>query len=95
MEKVQYGKVQLRTGHDCPEVEQRYSCTLSLTSALDGSADQSDAKATLTQREDKVPVAQEVGWGTEPVWTGVENLFPSGIRFSDRPGRSQSKIWMI
>jgi len=49
MEKLKYGEVQLRTGHDCPEVEQRYSYTLSLTSALDGSGDQNDATVTLTQ----------------------------------------------
>ena len=30
------GKVHRRTGHQRPEVEQRYSSTLSLTSALDG-----------------------------------------------------------
>ena len=30
------GKVHTRTGHEGPEGEQRYSCTLSLTSALDG-----------------------------------------------------------
>jgi len=31
-----------------------------------------------------VPIVQEVGWDTEPVWTGVENLAP------DRPARSES-----
>ena len=31
------GKVHPRTGHEGAEVEKRYSCTLSLTSALDGS----------------------------------------------------------
>ena len=30
------GKVHPRTGHEGPEVKQRYSCTLSLTSALEG-----------------------------------------------------------
>ena len=30
------GKVLLRTSHEGPEGEQRYSCTLSLTLALDG-----------------------------------------------------------
>jgi hypothetical protein len=29
------GKIQPRTGHEGPEEEQRYSSTLSLTSALD------------------------------------------------------------
>ena len=31
------------------------------------------------------------GWvGPGPVWTGAENLAPTGIRFLDRPARSQS-----
>ena len=31
------------------------------------------------------------GWvGPRAVWTGVENLAPTGIRSPDRPGRSQS-----
>jgi hypothetical protein len=27
---------------------------------------------------------------TGPVWTGAENLAPTGIRFPDRPARSES-----
>ena len=33
---------------------------------------------------------QEVGWASGPVWTGAENLAPTGIRSPDRPARRQS-----
>ena len=33
---------------------------------------------------------QEAGWAPGPVWTGAENLVPTGIRPPDRPARSQS-----
>ena len=29
--------------------------------------------------EDPVPIVQEAGWVSEPFWTGVENLAPTGI----------------
>ena len=34
---------------------------------------------------DTVPIAQEAGWAPGPVWTGAENLGPTGIRSPDRP----------
>ena len=40
--------------------------------------------------EDPVPIVQEAGRAPEPVWTGVDNLVPTGIRSPDRPARSQS-----
>ena len=36
-----------------------------------------------------VPIVQEAGWAPWPVWTGAENLAPTGIRSPDRPARSQ------
>jgi len=30
------------------------------------------------------------GWTPGPVWRGAENLAPAGIRFPDRPARSES-----
>jgi len=32
---------------------------------------------------------QEAGLDPGPVWTGVENLAPTGIRSSDHPARSE------
>jgi hypothetical protein len=60
-------KIHSRTSHGGPEGEKSYSCTLSLTSALN-----------------------EGGWAPEPGSTGEENLAPTGIRFPDRPARSES-----
>jgi hypothetical protein len=51
-------------------------------------------KATLRplyrRERDPVPIAQQAGWAPGPVWTGAENLAPTGIRSPDRPARSQS-----
>jgi hypothetical protein len=41
-------------------------------------------------RKDPVPSVQEAGWAPGPVWTGVENLAPTGIRYPDRPACFQS-----
>ena len=32
---------------------------------------------------------KEAGWAPGPVWTGAENLVPTGIRSLDRPSRSE------
>ena len=42
----------------------------------------------LTPRKDPVPIFHEAGWASGPVWTGAENLAPTGIRSPDRPARS-------
>jgi len=34
----------------------------------------------ITPGNDLVPTVQEAGWTSGPVWTGVENLAPTGIR---------------
>jgi hypothetical protein len=36
---------------------------------------------------------QSTGWVPEPVWTGVEKLAPTGIRFLDRPAHRYSLYW--
>ena len=33
----------------------------------------------LTPGKEPVPIVQEAGWASGPVWTGVENLAPTGI----------------
>jgi len=40
--------------------------------------------------KDPVRIVQEAGWASGLVWTGAENLTPTGIRFPDRPARSES-----
>jgi hypothetical protein len=43
-----------------------------------------------TPGKDPVPTVQEAGWAPGPVWTGAENLAPTGFRSPDCPARSQS-----
>jgi hypothetical protein len=44
----------------------------------------------LTPGKGPVPIVQEAGWATGPVWTGAENLALTGIRSPDRPAHRQS-----
>ena len=44
----------------------------------------------FTPGKNAVPIVQEAGWAPGPVWTGAENLAPTGIRSPDPPARSQS-----
>jgi hypothetical protein len=44
----------------------------------------------FTTGKDPVPILQEAGWASGPVWTGAENLATTGIRSPDRPACSQS-----
>jgi hypothetical protein len=42
------------------------------------------------RQRDPAPIVQEAKWAPGSVWTGAENLAFSGIRFPDRPDRSES-----
>jgi hypothetical protein len=48
-----------------------------------------------TPGKDPVPIIQEAGWALGPVWTGAENLAPTGIRSPDRLARSQSVSYIL
>jgi len=37
---------------------------------------QRHSPATFPPRKDTVPIVQEAGWATGPVWTRAENLVP-------------------
>jgi hypothetical protein len=52
---------------------------------------QHHAPAAFTPRKDPVPIVQEVGWASEPVSIGAENLAPTRIRTPDLPARSESQ----
>ena len=73
------GKGHPRTGHEGPEGEQLYSCTLPSTSALNGGEWSTPRPRPLypPPRKDPVPIVQEAGWAP---W----------IRSPDRPARSES-----
>ena len=32
-----------------------------------------------------LPIVQEAGWALGPVWTGLENIAPTGIRWTVQP----------
>ena len=83
-------EVQHRTGHEGPEGEYRYRSILSLTSAQDGVGGQRHAPGRFTPGTDPVPFLQEAGWAPGPIWTGAENLAPTGIRSPDCPAHSKS-----
>jgi len=51
---------------------------------------QRHAPVFFTPGKDPAPILQEAGWTPATVWTGAENLAPTGIRLPDRPARSQS-----
>jgi hypothetical protein len=55
-----------------------------------GVGGQRHAPAAFTPEKEPVPILQEAEWAPGPVWTGAENIAPTGIRSSDRPARSES-----
>jgi hypothetical protein len=38
------------------------------------------------------PGTHSIEWAPGPVWTGAENLSPTGIRSPDHPARSESQL---
>jgi hypothetical protein len=78
------------TGHEGPEGEQIYSCTLPSTLALNVGGWSMPRPGRFTPGKDSVLVVQGAGWASEPVWTSAENLVPTGIRSADRPTCSES-----
>ena len=47
----------------------------------------------FTPGKDPVPIVQEAGWATGPVWTGGKSR-PHLDQIPDRPARSQSLYWL-
>jgi hypothetical protein len=62
-----------------------------VTTALEGGEGSASRPGRfLPPGKEPVPIVQEAGWAPASVWTGAENLAPTGIRSPDRPARSQS-----
>jgi len=62
-----------------------------LTSALEGGEGSASRPGrTFPHGKDPVPIVQEAGWVSGPVWTGAEILSSTGVRSPDRPARRQS-----
>ena len=55
-----------------------------------GVGGQRHVPAAFTAGKDPLPIVQEAGWAPGPVWTGAENLAPTGIRFPDHLVHSES-----
>jgi len=52
-----------------------------MTAALEGGEWSASRPGRIfTPRKDVVPIVKEAGWAPRPVWTGAENLDPTGIR---------------
>ena len=84
------GACEVRCVGGCSTLLQRYSPVLSLTSALDGGGWSMPRSGHFTPGKDPVSIVKEAGWASEPVWTGAENLAPTGMRSPNRPARSES-----
>ena len=62
-----------------------------MTTALEGGEGSASRPGrSLPPGKDPVPIVQEAGWAPGLVWTGAENLAPTGIRSPGGPARSQS-----
>jgi len=72
-----------------PRGGERYSYTLSLTSAVVGGGWSMPYPGHFTSAIDPVPIVWEDGWASGLVWTGAENLAPTEIRLPDHPARSE------
>jgi hypothetical protein len=83
-------QVNLTTCHVGTEAEHRYRFILSSTSALDCGGWLMSRSSPFTPGNNPLPPVSQAGWATGPVWTGMENLSPTGIRSPDRPVHSQS-----
>ena len=65
-------KVHPRSDHEGPEREQRYSCTLSLTSALGGGVGgQRHAPAALPLQNARYRLNRRLSEPSRSVWTGA------------------------
>jgi hypothetical protein len=91
------GTVHPRTGHEGSEGEQKYSSTVSLTSALDGGGWWTPRPGRFTPGNDPVPIVQEAGWATVQVWTVLcTHLFRvSQISGANQPEQVNFALWHL
>ena len=67
-----------------------YCSTLSLTLVLEGGGWLTARRGRLTTSKETRYTVEEAGWAPGSVWTGAENLTPTGVRSPDRLARSES-----
>ena len=86
-------KVRPITCHEGVDMDQMYSSTLSLTSALDSGGWLTPRAGRFTPGNEAVPTVQEAGWAPRLVMTGEKNIALAAIRSPCRPVRRQSLYW--
>ena len=85
------GKSHPITGHEGPDGKQRNSSTLSLTSMLGvGGCVNATPRPLYPKERHSVPIVQEAGWVSGPIFTKAENLTSTEIRYPASPARSES-----
>jgi hypothetical protein len=72
-----------------------YSCTLTLTSVLDGCGWSTPRPGRFFPGNDPVRIVQEDGWAPGPVWTCAEKLALTVIRSPNRLTRSESVVGVV
>ena len=87
------GKGKLLPGHEGPEGNRCITLLFLQPRRLDGGGWSTPCHGRFTPWKDPVPIVQETGWASGPVWAVAENLAPTGIRSPDRPARSESLCW--
>jgi hypothetical protein len=86
-----YGKV-----HPCTGTEALYRGSRGIALPFHGHSTRWRWGVSITPRplftrgKNLLPIVQEAGWASGPVWTGAENLATTGIRSPDRPAHSHS-----
>jgi hypothetical protein len=85
MRVAEHVKVKVNFTLELTTKSQRYNCTLSLTSALDGVVN-----ATPWPLYPRLPIVQKAGWVPGLVWRGTENLASSVVRCPDRQSHSEA-----
>jgi len=83
------------TCHEGCSGEQRYSFTLSLTSALKGGGWLTPLPGCSIPEKDQLSIVYEGRWAPWTVSAGAENLAPTGIRSPDRPGVMRLNLFSI
>ena len=84
------GKVHPITDHEVTDVMWRYSSTLSLTSALDGVSDQRHAPAAVPPGKKHDTNCRGGCVGPRVGLDGCGICRPTGIRYPESPGSSES-----
>jgi len=86
-------KVKVTFSHYRPGVAQRVGRGIALLfhdrGTRRGRVVSSMPRPHFTPGKDPIPILQEAGWASGPVWTGAEILDPTGIRSPDRPALSE------